>query len=62
MVDAAVLLGEEPVALLQLVVLLARRLDLANQALIDLKTALHAGQSGSVIDYTIGRIHALLSA
>jgi CRP/FNR family transcriptional regulator, cyclic AMP receptor protein len=60
--DAAALLGEDPVALLYVATALARRLDYTNQALIELKSQLEAGESPGLIDQTIGRIEGLLSA
>jgi CRP/FNR family transcriptional regulator, cyclic AMP receptor protein len=42
--DAAALLDQNPVALLYVAAVLARRLDGANQALIELKTQLQFGQ------------------
>jgi hypothetical protein len=42
--------------------ILARRVDSANQALLELKSELHAGEPVSLIDGTIGRIQGLLSA
>jgi CRP/FNR family transcriptional regulator, cyclic AMP receptor protein len=59
--DAAALLGEDPIALLYVAALLARRLDSANQALIELKGQLQAGQPRSEIGKTIEKIEALLS-
>ena len=60
--DAAALLGEDPVALLYVATVLARRLDYTNQALLELKSQLQAGKSPGLIDQTIDRIEGLLSA
>jgi CRP-like cAMP-binding protein len=60
--DATALLGEDPVALLYVATVLARRLDFTNQALLELKSQLEAGESPGLIDQTIGRIEGLLSA
>jgi CRP/FNR family transcriptional regulator, cyclic AMP receptor protein len=42
--DASSLLGKDPIALLYIAAILARRLDSANQALIELKSQLQAGE------------------
>lgn len=60
--DAAALLTEDPVALLYVATVLARRVDYANQALLELKSELAAGEPPGLIDHTIGRIQGLLSA
>ena len=60
--DAAALLGQDPIALLYVATVLARRLDVANRAFIELKDQLHAGQPPGLIDQTIERIEGLLSA
>jgi len=60
--DATALLGEDPVALLYVATVLARRLDFTNQAVLELKSQLEAGESPGLIDQTIGRIEGLLSA
>lgn len=60
--QAAELLGQEPVALLYIAIVLARRLDGANRALIELKHQLQAGQPSVVIGATVGRIEEILSA
>ncbi len=49
-------------ALLYLATVLARRLDGANQALIELKSQLQAGQPPSVIGKTVEKIEGLLGA
>lgn len=60
--DAAALLAQDPAALLYIATVLARRVDYANQALLELKSELAAGESPSLIDHTIGRIQGLLSS
>src|ERR1700685_1877213 len=46
--DATTLLGQDPVALLYVTMLLARRLDGANQLLLELKSQIEAGESPSL--------------
>jgi CRP/FNR family transcriptional regulator, cyclic AMP receptor protein len=58
--DAATLLGQDPIALLYVAVVLARRLDGANQALIELKSQVQAGQPPSVIGKTVEKMEGLL--
>jgi CRP/FNR family transcriptional regulator, cyclic AMP receptor protein len=58
--DAAALLAEDPIALLYVAAILARRLDGANQALIELKSQLQAGQPASVIGKTVEKIEEVL--
>ena len=58
--DAASLLGQDPIALLYVAVVLARRLDGANQALIELKSQVQAGQPSSVIGKTVEKMEGLL--
>ncbi len=60
--DAATLLGQDPVALLYVTMLLARRLDGANQLLLELKDQIEAGEPESLISLTIGKIDGLLNA
>ena len=57
--DAA-LLAQDPIVLLYVAGVLARRLDAANQALIELKGQFQAGQPGSMISKTIEKIEGLL--
>jgi CRP/FNR family transcriptional regulator, cyclic AMP receptor protein len=59
--DAAALLVQDPIALLYVAAVLARRLDGANQALIELKSELQAGQLPSVIGKTVEKMEGLLS-
>jgi CRP/FNR family transcriptional regulator, cyclic AMP receptor protein len=57
--DAAAL-TRDPVVLLFVAAILAQRLDRANQALIELKSQVRAGQPSSEIGKTIGKIEELL--
>jgi CRP-like cAMP-binding protein len=59
--DAAALL-QDPAALLYVTIVLARRIDAANQGLLQLKTMLEAGESRGLIDKTLDGIEGLLSA
>ncbi len=60
--DAATLLGQDPAALLYVTMVLARRLDAANQALVELKDQIEAGEPPSMIEKSVERIQGLLSA
>jgi CRP/FNR family cyclic AMP-dependent transcriptional regulator len=60
--DAGTLLRVEPFALFYVATALARRLDVANQALIELKRQFQTGEPPSVIGKTVERIEGLLSA
>lgn len=60
--DAATLLRVDPIALLYVATVLARRLDDANQALIELRGQLEAGRPRSVIEQTAEEIEGLLGA
>jgi CRP/FNR family transcriptional regulator, cyclic AMP receptor protein len=60
--DASALLGQDPVALLYVTMLLARRLDGANQVLLELRNQLEAGEPASLLEKTVGRIEGLLGA
>lgn len=60
--DAATLLGQDPMALLYVTMVLARRLDAANQALVALKDQIEAGEPPSMIEKSVERIQGLLSA
>ena len=60
--DAATLLGQDPAALLYVTMMLARRLDCANQAFLKLKNQLAAGEPPGLIDATLDKIEGLLSA
>ena len=59
--DAATLL-QDPAALLYVTIVLARRIDAANQGLLQLKILLEAGEPRSLIDKTLDGIEGLLSA
>ncbi|MDR3419900.1 MAG: cyclic nucleotide-binding domain-containing protein [Xanthobacteraceae bacterium] len=59
--DAAALL-QDPVALLYITRVLARRIDAANQGLLQLKIMLEGGESRGLIDKTLDGIEGLLSA
>jgi len=59
--DAALLM-HDPAALLYVTTILARRLDFANQAFIELKSQLEAGEPPGLIEKTIERIEGVLSA
>src|ERR1700730_14614265 len=58
--DAAALLVHDPLALLYVAAVLARRLDAATQVLIELKRQIQAGQPRSEIDETIEKMEGLL--
>jgi CRP-like cAMP-binding protein len=60
--DAAALLRVDPIALLYVATVLARRLDDANQALIELRRQVQAGQPRSVIEKTAEEMEGLLGA
>ena len=60
--NAAALLMQDLIALLYVAAVLARHLDGANQALIELKNQLQAGQPRSVIDKTVEKVEAPLGA
>ena len=60
--DAAALLMQDPTALLYVAAVLARRLDGANQALIEVKHQLQDGQPRSVVGKTIEKMEGLLGA
>jgi CRP/FNR family cyclic AMP-dependent transcriptional regulator len=59
--DATVLL-EDPAALLYVTMTLARRVDAANAAFIELKSQIDAGAPPGLIDKTIDKIEGLLGA
>ena len=61
-VAAAATLLQDPVALLYVTVVLARRIDAANQGLLQLKIMLEAGEPRGLIDATLDKIEGLLSA
>ena len=59
--DASQLL-KDPAALLYVTTLLAQRVDLANQALLELKRQIEAGAPPGLLDKTADKIVGLLSA
>lgn len=59
--DAASLLTEDPATALYVTVLLARRLDATNRALIEVKRQLQTGQPRSVISKTVEKAEELLN-
>ena len=59
--EAAALIGDDPAALLYIASVLARRLDSANQALIELKRQVQPGQSRSEIGQTIKKMEMALT-
>ena len=59
--DAATLL-KDPTALLYVTMVLARRIDAANQGLLQLKQLLEAGEPPGLIDATLDKIEGMLSA
>jgi CRP/FNR family cyclic AMP-dependent transcriptional regulator len=60
--DAETILKEDQIALLYVAVVLARRLDNANRALIDLKSQVQAGLARSEIGQMLKKIESLLSS
>jgi CRP-like cAMP-binding protein len=58
--DAAALLLQDPLVLLYVATVLARRLDAANQALIELKSRVQAGQPRSEIGEAIDKVEGVL--
>jgi CRP/FNR family transcriptional regulator, cyclic AMP receptor protein len=61
-VASATLFMKDPVALLYVAAVLARRLDLANGAVIELKRQIEADESRLVIGKTVEKIERLLGA
>lgn len=59
--DAATLL-QDPAALLYVTLVLARRVDGANRALLELKGEIEAGEPLSLIDQTVEKIQGILGA
>ena len=59
--DAASLLTDDPATALYVAVLLARRLDATNRALIDVKGQLQTGQPRSMISRTVEKAEELLN-
>jgi hypothetical protein len=60
--ETAALLEGDRSTLLYIAAVLARRLDSANEALIELKSQVRAGQPHSKIDKTIEKIEGLLGS
>ena len=60
--NADALLVQNPVALLYVAAVLARRLDAANRALIELKNQIQIGQPRSAVDKTVAKIEGLLGS
>jgi CRP/FNR family cyclic AMP-dependent transcriptional regulator len=60
--DGASLLRIDPLALLYVATVLARRLDDANQALLELRRQVRADQPRSVVEKTVEKMEGLLSA
>jgi len=58
----ATLLMQDPAVLLYVTMILARRLDGANQAFLELKSQIDAGEPQGLIDQTLDKIEGLLSA
>ncbi len=58
--DAAVLLAQNPIAMLYVATVLARRLDAANHALIQLKSQLRTGEPHNVVAKTVSKMEGLL--
>jgi CRP-like cAMP-binding protein len=61
-VASATLFMRDPVALLYVAAVMARRLDRANEGVIELKQQVHAGEPGMVIGKTVTKIEQFLSA
>jgi CRP-like cAMP-binding protein len=59
--EADAVLAQDPIVLLYVAGLLAQRLNVANQAVIQLKTQIQAGQPRNEIGRTIEKIEGLLS-
>jgi CRP/FNR family transcriptional regulator, cyclic AMP receptor protein len=59
--DATALLSQNPTAVLYVATVLAKRLDVANHALIQLKSQLQTGEPHNVIAKTVGGMEQLLT-
>src|SRR5262245_50107075 len=59
--DSASLLTDDPATLLYVAVLLARRLDVTNQALIEVRRQLQTGQPRNLISRTVEKAEELLN-
>jgi CRP-like cAMP-binding protein len=60
--DAATILRIDPIALLYVATVLARRLDGANRALLELRLQVQSGEPRSAIGKTVDRMEGLLDA
>lgn len=60
--DASTLLAGDSIVALHVAAILARRLDSANRAVIELKRQLEAGESRRVIGKTVEKVQELLSS
>jgi CRP/FNR family cyclic AMP-dependent transcriptional regulator len=60
--DAATLLSENPTGLLYVATILARRLDGANTALLDVKRQIETGKPHAVIAKSVANVEELLSS
>ena len=60
--SADALLVQNPISLLYVAAVLAKRLDTANEALIELKSQIRVGRPRSVIDKTVERMEGLLGS
>ena len=60
--DAGTLLGIDPIGLLYVATVMARRLDSANKALIELKRQVQAGEPRGRIDRTVEQMELLMGA
>jgi CRP-like cAMP-binding protein len=60
--DASELLTQDPIAVLYVATVLARRLNGANQTLVDLRRQIKAGASRAEIGKTVEKIEGLLGA
>jgi len=60
--NAAFLFTQDPIAVLYVAIVLARRLDGANHNLIQLKSQLQAGQPNSAVTKTVSKMEELLAA
>ena len=58
--DAATLLAKDPIAALYVAMVLARRVDGANQVFVQLKNQLEAGQPRNVVTETVKKMEGLL--
>ena len=59
--NAATFLEQNPMAVLYVATVLARRLNGANQALIQLKSQLKTGEPHNVVAKTVGKMEELLA-